>query len=178
MDDIKFVHESPQLVQGQKKRPRLVTSCDNWYIFISEGLSSVTRSPRFSSRLKKVRCIQPSNSAKCESCEAAQVPCRYRDRERYFAERSRITSNSSPDRAQSRTPSRSNSLAPSTSTKREDTPPSLYHLGWAASTGRADGGHTAPFSAPHQGVHQPTASHSGVGYRPASSSHPSGNQWY
>jgi hypothetical protein len=32
MDDtFQFIIESPQHSQGHKKRPRLVTSCDNWY---------------------------------------------------------------------------------------------------------------------------------------------------
>jgi hypothetical protein len=31
MDGFQFVFESPQATQNHKKRPRLVTSCDNWY---------------------------------------------------------------------------------------------------------------------------------------------------
>lgn len=42
-----------------------------------------------SSRLKKIKCLQPSPEAKCEACKAAKIQCRFRDRERYFAERSR-----------------------------------------------------------------------------------------
>lgn len=41
------------------------------------------------SRLKKIKCLQPSPEAKCEACKSAKIPCRFRDRERYFAERSR-----------------------------------------------------------------------------------------
>ncbi len=41
------------------------------------------------SRLKKIKCLQPSPEAKCEACKAAKIQCRFRDRERYFAERSR-----------------------------------------------------------------------------------------
>ncbi|KAK7685204.1 hypothetical protein QCA50_011567 [Cerrena zonata] len=78
MADIRFVLESPQSVQAQKKRPRLVTSCDNC-------------------RLKKVKCIQNTPDVKCEACSNAQIPCRFRDRERYFAERSRIMAGTSPD---------------------------------------------------------------------------------
>ena len=33
MDGFQFVFESPQAAQNHKKRPRLVTSCDNWYDF-------------------------------------------------------------------------------------------------------------------------------------------------
>ncbi|KAF8973183.1 hypothetical protein BDZ97DRAFT_1648656 [Flammula alnicola] len=69
-DSFQFIIESPQHSQGHKKRPRLVTSCDNC-------------------RLKKIKCLQPSPEAKCEACKAAKIPCRFRDRERYFAERSR-----------------------------------------------------------------------------------------
>ncbi|PPQ98406.1 hypothetical protein CVT24_004085 [Panaeolus cyanescens] len=71
MDDtFQFIIESPQHATGHKKRPRLVTSCDNC-------------------RLKKIKCLQPSPETKCEACKAAKIPCRFRDRERYFAERSR-----------------------------------------------------------------------------------------
>ncbi|KIM45080.1 hypothetical protein M413DRAFT_329591 [Hebeloma cylindrosporum] len=69
-DSFQFIIESPQHSQGHKKRPRLVTSCDNC-------------------RLKKIKCLQPSPEAKCEACKSAKIPCRFRDRERYFAERSR-----------------------------------------------------------------------------------------
>ncbi|KAF9528513.1 hypothetical protein CPB83DRAFT_854295 [Crepidotus variabilis] len=69
-DSFQFIIESPQHAQGHKKRPRLVTSCDNC-------------------RLKKIKCLQPSPESKCEACKAAKIPCRFRDRERYFAERSR-----------------------------------------------------------------------------------------
>ncbi|PPQ96810.1 hypothetical protein CVT26_006211 [Gymnopilus dilepis] len=69
-DSFQFIIESPQHSQTHKKRPRLVTSCDNC-------------------RLKKIKCLQPSPEAKCEACKAAKIPCRFRDRERYFAERSR-----------------------------------------------------------------------------------------
>jgi hypothetical protein len=31
MDGFQFIIESPQQSRGQRKRPRLVTSCDNWY---------------------------------------------------------------------------------------------------------------------------------------------------
>ncbi|EKM80783.1 hypothetical protein AGABI1DRAFT_98908 [Agaricus bisporus var. burnettii JB137-S8] len=69
-DSFQFIIESPQHNTGHKKRPRLVTSCDNC-------------------RLKKIKCLQPSPEAKCEACKAAKIPCRFKDRERYFAERSR-----------------------------------------------------------------------------------------
>ena len=43
--------------------------------------------------MKKIKCIQPSNTAEsvpCEACQSAGISCRFRDRERYYAERSRI----------------------------------------------------------------------------------------
>ncbi|KII91982.1 hypothetical protein PLICRDRAFT_695468 [Plicaturopsis crispa FD-325 SS-3] len=82
MDDFQFIIESPQHNEGHKKRPRLVTSCDNC-------------------RLKKIKCLQsgPSSSSsplnKCEACKVAKISCRFRDRERYFAERSRAIAGSS-----------------------------------------------------------------------------------
>ncbi|KAI0082049.1 hypothetical protein K474DRAFT_1703508 [Panus rudis PR-1116 ss-1] len=72
MESIQFVLEAPQLTPG-KKRARLVTSCDHC-------------------RLKKVKCIQIAPTEKCEACANAQVPCRFRDRKRYFAERDRVLS--------------------------------------------------------------------------------------
>ncbi|KAJ7782830.1 hypothetical protein B0H16DRAFT_1494535 [Mycena metata] len=76
-DSFQFIIESPQHAQGHKKRPRLVTSCDNC-------------------RLKKIKCLQPSPETKCEACKAAKIPCRFRDRERYFAERSRAIAGPNP----------------------------------------------------------------------------------
>ncbi|EKM54162.1 uncharacterized protein PHACADRAFT_257807 [Phanerochaete carnosa HHB-10118-sp] len=70
-EDIRFVLEAPHVNRTQKKRPRLVTSCDNC-------------------RLKKIKCIQSSPESVCEACATASVSCRFRDRERYYAERSRI----------------------------------------------------------------------------------------
>lgn len=41
--------------------------------------------------MKKIKCIQPSpESVPCEACQVAGISCRFRDRERYYAERSRI----------------------------------------------------------------------------------------
>ncbi|KAJ7072552.1 hypothetical protein C8F01DRAFT_1104345 [Mycena amicta] len=78
MDDaFQFIIESPQHSQGHKKRPRLVTSCDNC-------------------RLKKIKCLQPAPETKCEACKAAKISCRFKDRERYFAERSRAIAGPSP----------------------------------------------------------------------------------
>ncbi|KAG8213557.1 hypothetical protein J3R82DRAFT_10210 [Butyriboletus roseoflavus] len=59
MEGFQFIIESPQESQSHKKRPRLVTSCDN------------------------------CSDSHCEACKVAKIQCKFRDRERYFAERSR-----------------------------------------------------------------------------------------
>ncbi|KAI0823332.1 hypothetical protein BC628DRAFT_1384167 [Trametes gibbosa] len=73
MSDFEFVIEVPQSAHQTKKRPRLVTSCDHC-------------------RIKKIKCVQQSSAGKCEACAAARLPCLFRDREQYFAERTRILS--------------------------------------------------------------------------------------
>ncbi|KAH9940462.1 uncharacterized protein BXZ73DRAFT_98892 [Epithele typhae] len=73
MANIEFVIEAPQVSRNNKKRPRLVTSCDHC-------------------RVKKIKCVQQPATGKCEACLSANVPCLYRDRENYFAERTRMLS--------------------------------------------------------------------------------------
>ncbi|KAI0743881.1 hypothetical protein C8Q80DRAFT_1272511 [Daedaleopsis nitida] len=73
MSDIEFVIEAPHVSRANKKRPRLVTSCDHC-------------------RVKKIKCVQHPSSGKCEACLSANLPCLYRDREQYFAERTRMLS--------------------------------------------------------------------------------------
>jgi hypothetical protein len=67
------------------------------------------------SRLKKIKCVQIKSQPRCEACEAGNTTCQFRDRERYFAERSRIvtgaSAGSSP--AHSRRSSSSQSTEPS-----------------------------------------------------------------
>ncbi|KAF9219602.1 hypothetical protein BS17DRAFT_385005 [Gyrodon lividus] len=84
MEGFQFIIESPQAAQSHKKRPRLVTSCDNC-------------------RLKKIKCLQSSPETQCEACKAAKIPCKFRDRERYFAERSRAIAGPSTGTATSHT---------------------------------------------------------------------------
>ncbi|KAI0365667.1 hypothetical protein BV20DRAFT_724463 [Pilatotrama ljubarskyi] len=71
MSSLEFVIESPESTRQNKKRPRLVTSCDNC-------------------RVKKIKCIQQPSTGSCEACTTARIPCLYRDREQYFAERTRL----------------------------------------------------------------------------------------
>jgi hypothetical protein len=71
------------------------------------------------SRLKKIKCVQVKSHPRCEACETGNTPCQFRDRERYFAERSRIVTgaSASPSPAHSRrssTQSTEHSAVPST----------------------------------------------------------------
>ncbi|KZP06849.1 hypothetical protein FIBSPDRAFT_939809 [Athelia psychrophila] len=83
---MQFVIESPEKAQNQRKRPRLVTSCD-------------------SCRSKKIQCLQTGPENQCEACTQSKVPCCFGDRERYFAERSRASSQAKEGRS-SKTPPR------------------------------------------------------------------------
>ena len=47
------------------------------------------------SRVKKIKCVQQPLTGKCEACVSSNVPCHYRDREQYFAERTRLLSGDS-----------------------------------------------------------------------------------
>ncbi|EJD02726.1 uncharacterized protein FOMMEDRAFT_85020 [Fomitiporia mediterranea MF3/22] len=77
MDGIRFILEDPQAANSrQKKRSRLVTACDTC-------------------RAKKIKCHQSPGSAKCEACRLSKSACRFRDRERYHAQRSGSISTSS-----------------------------------------------------------------------------------
>ncbi|TDL22659.1 hypothetical protein BD410DRAFT_861278 [Rickenella mellea] len=70
MDGLRFILEDPHAASSrEKKRSRLVTACDTC-------------------RAKKIKCHQSSPSAKCEACKASKSACRFRDRERYHAQRS------------------------------------------------------------------------------------------
>ncbi len=48
-----------------------------------------------SSRAKKIKCHQSPNTGKCEACKLSKTPCRFRDRERYHAQRAGSMSASS-----------------------------------------------------------------------------------
>ncbi|KAI0295873.1 hypothetical protein B0F90DRAFT_1749151 [Multifurca ochricompacta] len=128
MDSLRFVLEAPQLSQTHKKRPRLVTSCDNC-------------------RLKKIKCVQVKSQPRCEACETGNTPCQFRDRERYFAERSRIvtgaSAGSSP--AHSRRSSSSQGIEPSvlSPTRADSVDPS----GWYSATpASSDSGHPSRYA--------------------------------
>ncbi|KAF7982005.1 hypothetical protein HWV62_30853 [Athelia sp. TMB] len=58
-----------------------------------------------SSRSKKIQCLQTGPNSQCEACTQSKVPCRFGDRERYFAERSRASSQAKEGRS-SKTPPR------------------------------------------------------------------------
>ncbi|KAI0321235.1 hypothetical protein OF83DRAFT_372228 [Amylostereum chailletii] len=152
MDSLRFVHESPQINHTQKKRPRLVTSCDNC-------------------RLKKIKCVQTRSQDKCEACQAGNVSCEFRDRERYFAERSRIVSGgstssnsrqSSPHRAG--THDRSPSYAPMYGARRS--PPGDSAWIHADSHSPAPLGHRYPSGPPSPYASSAPQSSSGTWYSP------------
>ncbi|KAF8259448.1 hypothetical protein EI94DRAFT_1751583 [Lactarius quietus] len=127
MDGLRFVLEAPQLSQTHKKRPRLVTSCDNC-------------------RLKKIKCVQVKAHPRCEACESGNTPCQFRDRERYFAERSRIVTGSSagPSPAHSRRSS-TQSIEPSavSPTRGDSTDASSWYTGAQSSS---DSGHPSRYA--------------------------------
>ena len=114
MSDLHFVLEHPQdnNRREHKKRPRLVTSCDNWcagpYQIRLTCLvdSSIFPShPRpISSRAKKLKCIKGGENAPCESCTNAGVTCEFRDRDQYFAERSAKSVNAASNSSGSQRP--------------------------------------------------------------------------
>ncbi|KAL1942800.1 hypothetical protein VTO73DRAFT_5040 [Trametes versicolor] len=113
MSDIEFVIEAPQSARQNKKRPRLVTSCDHC-------------------RVKKIKCVQQPSTGKCEACATARLPCLYRDREQYFAERTRMLSGatsavcdaSEVDHSQAQLSAISTSSSSGSSSSRPYTPPS------------------------------------------------------
>ncbi|KAI9510919.1 hypothetical protein F5148DRAFT_1175213 [Russula earlei] len=129
MDSLRFVLEAPQLSQTHKKRPRLVTSCDNC-------------------RLKKIKCVQIKSQPRCEACETGNTPCQFRDRERYFAERSRIVTGASASSSpgHSRRSSSSQSIDPSVlplSSRADSVDASGWYSGAQASS---DTGHPSRYA--------------------------------
>lgn len=98
MDGIRFILEDPQAANSRtKKRSRLVTACDTWCVhmlFVYACPSSqVYRLCH--SRAKKIKCHQSPGAPKCEACRLSKSACRFRDRERYHAQRSGSLSASS-----------------------------------------------------------------------------------
>ncbi|KIP08496.1 hypothetical protein PHLGIDRAFT_88151 [Phlebiopsis gigantea 11061_1 CR5-6] len=115
-DDIRFVLEAPHVSRTQKKRPRLVTSCDTC-------------------RTKKIKCIQKTPNAVCEACVVAGEQCRFNDRERYYAERRA---------AQAVPPKSAVAKGIKRSSREPETPiPLLSHAPHAPST-QSQGGPTRP----------------------------------
>ncbi|OJA10537.1 hypothetical protein AZE42_01715 [Rhizopogon vesiculosus] len=130
MEGFQFIIESPQDSQGHRKRPRLVTSCDNC-------------------RLKKIKCLQSSPETQCEACKAAKIPCKFRDRERYFAERSRAIAGPSSASSQPQPPNRATSTVPESSERSSSSAGSEY----ATSS-------STPYTPPLQGYSNSTSSRS------------------
>jgi hypothetical protein len=167
MDGLRFVLEAPQLSQTHKKRPRLVTSCDNWWVVACMSCygtpSKDGRPSAPNSRLKKIKCVQVKSLSRCEACEGGNTPCQFRDRERYFAERSRIVTGASagPSPAHSRRSS-TQSIEPSAvSPTRGD---STDAPGWYS--GAQDSGHPSRYAS------------SSPSYSLSSSPQSNPDQWY
>lgn len=97
----RFILEEPSTGsskgQNNRKRARLVTACDNWYVeVVSCNLSRSAASPFIllhpghHSRLKKIKCIrtaQLDSEVPCEACKVSNTDCSYGDRDRYQNER-------------------------------------------------------------------------------------------
>jgi hypothetical protein len=64
MDGLRFVLEAPQLSQTHKKRPRLVTSCDNWCVLAHMSRYGMTRMLTY----------RPEQSSQKNQVCASQVP--------------------------------------------------------------------------------------------------------
>jgi hypothetical protein len=98
------------------------------------------------SRLKKIKCVQVKSLSRCEACEAGNTPCQFRDRERYFAERSRIVTGASagPSPAHSRRSS-TQSIEPSavSPTRGDSADASGWYSGAQASS---DSGHPSRYA--------------------------------
>lgn len=111
------------LYSKPRSSPRHTRNVPGWSLHATIGaslarvlLSSNVLIPSLQhSRLKKIKCVQIKAQPRCEACEAGNTTCQFRDRERYFAERSRIvtgaSAGSSP--AHSRRSSSSQSTEPS-----------------------------------------------------------------
>ena len=114
MSDLHFVLEHPQdnNRREHKKRPRLVTSCDNWcagpyQIRLTRRVdpqSFLSLPHLVSSRAKKLKCIKGGENAPCESCTNAGVACEFHDRDQYFAERSAKSVNAAGNSSGSQRP--------------------------------------------------------------------------
>lgn len=92
MFSLQFIPVHPQDCREHRKRPRLVTSCDNWCAKHHQILSCPDPLPfsslvSSSSRAKKLKCIKSEKNTPCKSCTNSRVACNFYDRDQYFAER-------------------------------------------------------------------------------------------
>ncbi|PSR84404.1 hypothetical protein PHLCEN_2v5441 [Hermanssonia centrifuga] len=99
------------------------------------------------SRLKKIKCIQPEPNVICEACSNAHVSCRFRDRERYFAERSRAVSGTAPTQSGSMQKSKATHPDQTSSTSSDLRPDDTTHGGVTRSQA-----HHTPSYHPYRGV--------------------------
>ena len=109
-------------------------------------IHSPTPSPH--SRLKKIKCVQIKSQTRCEACEAGNTSCQFRDRERYFAERSRIVTGASAGSS----PAHSRRSSSSQSTELSAIPPptrgdSVDASGWySGAQTSSDHGHPSRYA--------------------------------
>jgi hypothetical protein len=100
------------------------------------------------SRLKKIKCVQIKAQTRCEACEAGNTSCQFRDRERYFAERSRIVTGASAGSS----PAHSRRSSSSQSTELSTIPPptrgdSVDASGWySGAQTSSDHGHPSRYA--------------------------------
>lgn len=90
MENFRFILENPHPNANsnkQRKRARLVTACDSWFVFSHFPLWPVSPISLYPSRVKKIKCQQTSPNGRCEACKIAKTPCLFGDRDRYQAER-------------------------------------------------------------------------------------------
>lgn len=97
----RFILEEPSTGsskgQNNRKRARLVTACDNWYVERRRAICLgqqpspfILLHPGHHSRLKKIKCIrtaQLDSEVPCEACKVSNTDCSYGDRDRYQNER-------------------------------------------------------------------------------------------
>jgi hypothetical protein len=144
------------LCSKPRSSPRRTRNVPDWSPHVTTGASPARLSPssnllihplRFS-RLKKIKCVQIKSQPRCEACEAGNTPCQFRDRERYFAERSRIVTGASAGSS----PAHSRRSSSSQSTERSAIPPptrgdSVDASGWySGAQTSSDHGHPSRYA--------------------------------
>ena len=121
------------------------------------------------SRLKKIKCVQVKSQPRCEACEAGSTPCQFRDRERYFAERSRIVTGASAGSS----PAHSRRSSSSQSTELSAIPPPTR-----GDSGDASGWYSGAQTSSDHGHHPSRYASSSPSYSLSSSPQSNPDQWF